>query len=118
MPPRDFPANLSDIRIQQVILYFARVAGATFEVTVSSLQFFEAGSPAAVGGAATSVGGVISTRSGNAASWIPMIGKSPFGTWQLTLPDTQVVRDWFTGQQITDILFDITYTASTPPWPA
>ena len=47
-----------------------------------------------------------------------MIGRSPFGTWQLTLPDTQVVRDWFTGQQISDILLDITYTATTPPWPA
>ncbi len=114
----DFPANLSDIRIQQVILYFALAPRATFEVSVSSLKFFEAGSAAAVGGAATSVNGVISTRSGNAASWIPMIGKSPLGTWQLTLPDTQAVRDWFTGGQITDILLDITYTAATPPWPA
>ena len=40
-----------------------------------------------------------------------MIGQSPFGTWQLTLPDTAEVRDWFTGSLITDILFDITYTA-------
>ena len=114
----DFPANLNDIRIQQVILYFARAAGASFEVPVSSLLFFEGASTAAVGGAATTIGGIISTRRGNAASWIPIIGNTPFGTWQLKLPDTQVVRDWFTGQQITDILFDITYTAEAPPWPA
>jgi hypothetical protein len=114
----DFPANLNDIRIQQVILSFARADGASFEIPVSSLLFFEGASTAAVGGAATTIGGIISTRRGNAASWIPMIGSTPFGTWQLTLPDTQVVRDWFTSQQITDILFDITYTAKTPPWPA
>jgi hypothetical protein len=114
----DFPANLSDIRIQQLTLVFALAEGANFEVAVDSLQFFLGGSTAAVGGAATTVGGVISTRRGNAASWIPIIGASPFGTWQLSLPDTQIVQDWFTSQQITDILFDITYSASTPPWPA
>jgi hypothetical protein len=114
----DFPANLSSIEIRQVLLYFAIAAGQTFEVSVSSLQFTEAGSLAAVGGAATTIGGAISTRRGNAPAWIPVIGKSPFGTWQLTLPDTAEVRGWFTSQLITDILFDISYTAATPPWPA
>jgi Tc toxin complex TcA C-terminal TcB-binding domain len=114
----DFPANLSGIEIQQIVLYFAQAPGQTFEVNVSALQFFPAGSPVAVGGAATTIGGVISTRRGNAPAWIPMIGSPPFGTWQLTLPDTAEVRGWFTNGLITDILFDISYIAKTPPWPA
>ncbi len=113
----DFPPNLTDIRIQQLTLAFALAEGASFEVAVQSLQFFEGDTTAAVGGAATTVGGVISTRQGNAAAWIPIIGSSPIGTWQLALADTQIVQDWFSGQQITDILFDITYSASTPSWP-
>jgi pSer/pThr/pTyr-binding forkhead associated (FHA) protein len=114
----DLPANLAQIQIQQIVLYFTRTPGQIFEIDVNALQFFPAGSPVAIGGAATTIGGVISTRRGNAPAWTPMIGSSPFGTWQLTLPDTAEVRGWFTGGLITDILFDITYTAQTPAWPA
>ena len=46
-----------------------------------------------------------------------MIGKSPFGNWVLALPNTQVVRDWFANGKILDILFVITYSAQTPPYP-
>ena len=113
----DFPPNLSNIRIEQVVLYFSRAAGASFEVSVSALRFAENAGSSAVGGAATTINGVISTRSGNAASWIPMIGKTPFGNWQFTLPNTDVVRAWFTQEMITDILLVITYSAQTPPYP-
>src|SRR5262249_40850231 len=75
----DFPPNLNDFRIRQVLLYFSREEGAAFEVAVSAFQFSEGGSTSTVGGAATSIDGVISTRRGNASSWIPMIGKAPFG---------------------------------------
>ena len=114
----DFPANLSDIRSSRSSCTLPARPGRPSRSRSARCSSSRRGSTAAVGGAATSVNGIISTRSGNAASWIPMIGRSPFGTWQLTLPDTQVVRDWFTGQQITDILLDITYTAATPSWPA
>ncbi len=114
----DFPPNLEDLRIRQVILYFSRADGATFEVAVRSFSFSESGNGSSVGGAATSVGGVISTRRGNAASWMPMIGKAPFGTWTLALPNTQIVREWFANGGIQEILFDLTYSARTPAWPA
>jgi hypothetical protein len=114
----DFPPNLQDLRIQQVVLYFSRVDGATFEVSVSGLRFAENGNSSSVGGAARSVEGIISTRQGNAASWTPMIGKTPFGIWTLSLPNTQVLREWFTNGDIQEILFDITYSAHTPTWPA
>jgi len=46
----DFPPNLSDIRIAQVLLYFSRADGSTFEVPVDALRFAEGASTSSVGG--------------------------------------------------------------------
>ena len=70
------------------------------------------------GGAATPVDGIISTRRGNAGSWMPMIGKSPFGRWELALPNTEELKNRFKEEEIQDILFVITYSGRTPAWPA
>ena len=111
----DFPANLDRLRIAHVVLYFARKSGQSFEVAVSGLRFTEAGGAGPVGGAATSIDGVISTRRGNAGSWAGMIGKSPKGEWELSLPDTRETRGLF--RQLEDILFVLTFTGRTPEWP-
>jgi hypothetical protein len=74
----DFPPNVENLRIQQVVLYFARTGGASFEIPVAYLHFTE-DAAGAVGGSATSVDSVISTRCGNAGSWTSMIGKPPVG---------------------------------------
>ena len=70
----DFPSNLDDLRIQQLILYFSRADGQSFEVPVSHLYYQDPDMIGSVGGGAASVGGIISTRKGNAGSWMPMIG--------------------------------------------
>ena len=75
------------------------------------------------GGAATTLDGVISTRRTNGAGWKTRFANTaapvtPFGLWQMTLPNTATVRGWFTSQQITDILFVITYAGNTPAWPS
>jgi hypothetical protein len=114
----DFPPNLDDLRIRHVALYFARADGATFEVTVSGLRFREGGTGAAVGGAATSVDGMVNTRSGNGAAWTPILGRSPVGTWELALPDLPQLRARFADDQIQEMIFVITYAGRTPPWPA
>jgi hypothetical protein len=112
----DFPPGVDGVRIAQVLLYVARAAGQSFEVPVQRLTFTEpAGAP--VGGDSTTVDGVISTRRGNAGSWTAMIGKTPFGIWELSLPDTAEVRSWFRKGLIEDILFVVTFSARTPPWP-
>lgn len=113
----DFPPNIEDFRIGQLLLYFARADEAVFEVPVSSLLFTEQGGAGEVGGAATTVDGVISTRSGNAGSWMAMIGKPPIGEWQLKLPNTMDMKNRFRNGEIVNILFVITYSGSTPPWP-
>lgn len=45
-----------------------------------------------MGGIANTNESVISTRRGNAGSWSSMIGKIPFGQWELRLSDNQTNR--------------------------
>jgi hypothetical protein len=112
----DFPPNLEDLRIQHVALYFARAGNRSFEVPITHLRFTQQGG-GPVGGGATSVDGIVSTRRSNATSWTPMIGKSPVGEWELSLPNTQEMRNRFRNNEIEDILFVITYSGHTPGWP-
>ncbi len=113
----DFPPNIEDLRIQHVVLYFARADEEAGEVDVEHLHFTEQGGVGPVGGRATSIDGVISTRRGNAGSWTPMIGKLPIGEWELALPNTEVIRNRFKEEKIEDILFVVTYRGRTPEWP-
>jgi hypothetical protein len=113
----DFPPNLDALKIQQVVLYFTRAPEQSFEVSVSHLHFTEKGSAVEVGGGASSIKGVISTRRGNAGSWMAMIGRSPVGEWELALPDNEQIRELFATDQIEDILLVITYSGRTPEWP-
>jgi Tc toxin complex TcA C-terminal TcB-binding domain len=116
----DFPPNITDLRIQQVVLYFAFAEGYSFVVSVT-LSFTEQGSTVPVGGPALSVDGIISTRTGSAGSWISMLGKSPIGQWDLAFPETfldgQKASDVFKKEEIEDILFVITFSGRTPEWP-
>jgi hypothetical protein len=115
----DFPPNLEDLKIQHVTFYFARKEGATAEIQIARVVFVEQGQPAvAGGGAAATIDGIVSTRRNNAGNWSAMIGKSPFGRWELALPDTQEMKDRFKNEEIEDILFVITYSGRTPEWPA
>jgi hypothetical protein len=111
----DFPPNLIDLKIQQVALYFSRADGQTFEVSVASLRFKQKGAAGSVGGAATTVDGLISTRRGNAGSWASMIDEEPFGNWTLEFEDTSEMRARFTDDDIQDILFVVTYEGLTSP---
>jgi hypothetical protein len=115
----DFPPNLVNLTVQHVVLYFARKNGASFEVPVTiHLRFTEQGSAGSVGGPATSLDGVVSTRRGNAGAWMSMLGKTPFGKWELAFPHTEDMKNRFKNEEIEDILFVITYSGDTPEWPA
>ena len=113
----DFPPNLDKLKIEQVVLYFACADGKTFEVPVTNLTFTEQGGAGSVGGGASSLDGIISTRTGNAGGWMAMLGLSPIGDWVLALPNTEVMRNRFTNGEIKDILLVVTFTGHTPAWP-
>jgi hypothetical protein len=113
----DFPPNVDDLRIEQVVLYFARSNGALFEVPVRSFRFRDA-SGGITGGGATTADGIISTRRSNGASWTPMLGKQPAGAWELTLRDDAPTRTLFEEGRIEDILLVVGITGETPAWSA
>jgi hypothetical protein len=119
----DFPPNVLNPTIAQFILYFVLTKGAAFEVQVTDLQFTPAGAAAPLdGGAAMTVGDVISTRRTNGSGWKakfanPAAPVAPWGQWQLTLPNSAQTQGWFANQQIQDILVVITYSGTRPAWP-
>ncbi|HEY9796414.1 MAG TPA: neuraminidase-like domain-containing protein [Leptolyngbyaceae cyanobacterium] len=119
----DFPPNIENLRIQHVVLYFARIDRADVEIPVTRLLFTDQHGTGTVGGRATTIDGTtISTRRGNGISWTPMIGMSPFGTWELALEtelaDGQLPRALFETEAIENILLVITYTGQVPNYPA
>ena len=114
---KDFASNLDKLKIQHVVLYFARANGKTFEVPVTHLKFIEPDGTETPPAGATSKDGVISTRRGNAGSWAAMQGKAPFGEWELALPATGEMINRFKNEEIEDILFVVTYEGRTPAWP-
>ena len=115
---QDFPPNVEQLRIQHVTLFIARADGKSFEVNAVRLRFTDPSGAAPVdGGAATSVNGLISTRNGNGSAWTSLIGKEPFGEWELALPDSAETQDRFKNEEIEDILLVVTYTGRTPRWP-
>ncbi|WP_405598138.1 neuraminidase-like domain-containing protein [Streptomyces sp. NBC_00081] len=113
----DFPANLDALKIQHVALRFGVHDGTPFEVPVT-LRFTEKDSPVTSGGTAKPVDGIISTRRGNAGSWMSSFtGKKPVGEWELSLPDTEAVRARFASGDLDDVLLVVSYTGRPPDWP-
>jgi hypothetical protein len=114
----DFPPNIDAIKIQHVVLYFARKRGGGFEIPIQRLRFTDEATRGTSGGAATTLDGVVSTRRGNAGTWMSLVGQPPFGEWELALPNTEEMRRRFATEEIEDVLFVITYSGRTPEWPA
>jgi hypothetical protein len=121
---RDFPPNVQNLTIGQVLLYFVPSDDASFQIQPTlTLTPLGNGTAASVGGAVSSppdgnpLGSVFSTRRGNATAWMPMIGMSPAGTWTLDIPNVPNTQNVFKSGQVKDILFVITYNGNTPAWP-
>ncbi len=114
----DFPPNLENLRIEHVLLYFIGAGGEAEEIIVSDFSFTEQKSFGSVGGGATTVDGVISTRRGNGTSWLPMIGSAPIGEWKLALADSPEIRARFRNDECKDILLVITFGGELPKWPS
>ncbi len=66
------------------------------------------------GGNATATNGIASTRRGNAAGWLPLVGTDPTGDWQLGFGDDAAAL--FAGGALDDILFVVSWTGQGPAW--
>jgi hypothetical protein len=116
---QDFPTNIDDVKIDQMVLYIDRDSTNGFEVPLRFVRLTAPGrADATVGGGAQSADGIISTRRANGSSWNSLIGKSPIGQWEFIFEDTAELRTAFEKEQIKDMVFVISYAGRTPPWPA
>jgi hypothetical protein len=117
----DFSPNLLDIKIAQVALYFVFKDDDKPNLPVNYLRFTEQNAGSFVGGNATAINGIVSTRRGNAANWTAMIGKSPFGEWTLALTDSladgRTISQLLADEAITDIILVVTYAGRFADWP-
>jgi hypothetical protein len=101
-----------------VLLAVVRAQGRTFEISNTQLLLTVQGETTAVGGAAgSSIEGLISTRRSHASGWMALRGQSPIGAWELTLLNTEEMKNRFKNGEIDDILLVLTYAGRTPGWP-
>jgi hypothetical protein len=118
----DFPSNLLNLKIQQILLYFVLKNGEKLDIPVTHLRFTEQNTTGFVGGGATAIDGIVSTRRGNAASWLTMLGKPPMGEWELALinklADGRQTKALFAEETIEDVLLVVTYAGRMLDWPA
>jgi Tc toxin complex TcA C-terminal TcB-binding domain len=122
MRREDFPPNLEDLAIEQVVVYLARPTAEPLArplpIQLHLTRMTESGAQLRAGGTATSTDGLYSTRR-EAADWRDdLVGSTPFGEWELSLPNDSETRALFIEEQVQDILLVLTYTARTPEWPA
>ena len=117
----DFPVNLSNLSIQNIVLYLVRRDGEVFEQPIRHLHFTAEGMPGSSGGPASTVDGRVSTRSGNGTNWLPMIGQSPVGVWELAFPDQPPAdteaRDRFAGEMIENMFLVLTVSGESAAFP-
>lgn len=109
----DFPPNLKDVSISEVLLYF--VTDEELPRTLwAELTLTQDGE--SLGGKAAPNDGVISTRT-NGNNWFPFKDRDPEGEWEFSLPNNQQIKNLFTEEKIKDILLVITYSGQNPGWP-
>jgi hypothetical protein len=47
-----------------------------------------------------------------------LLGKTPVGHWQFTLPNDQQTKNGLESGEIENVLLAVTYAGRTPEWPA
>lgn len=109
----DFPPNVNNVTIAQVLLYFTSEDKLPESITADLIFALENDQ---FGGEATIIDGIISTRKGNGTSWSGILGKRPEGTWKLSLPNNQQIKNLFKEEKIKDILFVVTFSGQNPKW--
>lgn len=118
----DFPANVDEITSTQLTLFVVPARSADQDVVQrtpmrASLALTPVGGTQIEGTATSTTDGIISTRIGNAAAWLPMLDRPPVGAWRLAFPEADKVRELLESETIADIAFIVTYQARLPDWP-
>jgi hypothetical protein len=114
----DFPANLQNVVISGITLFFADGSvkqNLAIENEDVELTFTPSDNSGTLSGKeGISTGNLISTSSGKAASWTAMQAKPVSGSWQLKL-SSKVLSKIQSGD-VSDMLFVIYYKGETSKW--
>jgi hypothetical protein len=102
------------LEIEHLTMVFAQPSG-EFEELKVTLAYTEKGAGTTIEGEASTVKGMASTRSASASAWTLLQGKSPVGTWELTLANS--IHELFVQEKIEDVVFVITFSGMTPEYP-
>jgi hypothetical protein len=117
--PGDFPVNLADLEIQQVLLYLAPAADGDLDPIDVDLALrpggAAGGAPPLGGPASTAPDGTVSTRRGNGSPWLTLQGMPPAGEWTLEFGPGTAAR--FADGTLVDVLLVLSVTGHPPPWP-
>jgi len=112
----NFPINVKDPVITNVLLYFPQEGEEDKEITIANFSFAESGSETDLGGSVTTNEARISTADANGNTLNAMLGKSVEGRWKLTLTDSPQLRQLIEDEKLTDILLVITFAGETPKY--
>ncbi|MGN6645027.1 MAG: neuraminidase-like domain-containing protein [Cytophaga sp.] len=114
----DFPANLQNLQIAGITLYFPdgtakqNLSVEGEDVILTLIPSDNSGNVS--GKEVIADGNIISTSSGNAASWAAMISRPVAGSWQLNLPQKVLAK--IRSEDVSDMLFVIYYKGETAKW--
>ncbi len=114
-----FPPNLDNIHIRELLLYISGEVKEVIDKTKVTLSFTVNDTASAIHGDATPINQTINTLKGNGGGWESFKNgnRNPFGKWTFEFEDTPEVRNLLKDNKLNDILFVISYSGDTPPWP-
>lgn len=104
----DFPPNISSLQIKHVAVYCLLQEGTNTELDIT-LQYRVQGSTGQTGGAAKTIDGLASTRSGSASAWVAIAGKAVEGDWTFSLPNDAATKNLFLEDRVEDIILVVTF---------
>jgi hypothetical protein len=104
----DFPSNLENVEVAEVVLYAAPLDGTPVALGATLTH-------SGKGGAERGASGIISTRTANAPNWTQLRSQSPSGDWALTLDAATTAL--LAQRQLSDLLLIIGYRGRLPAWP-
>lgn len=117
----NFPVNVKDPIITNVLLYFPQAGENSKEVSISKFTFAVSTDDlqteiGILENAISTNDARISTADANGTNINGMLGKSVGGKWSLALTDTPQLRQLIDDEMLTDILLVITFAGETPKY--
>lgn len=112
----DFPPHIQDLTAAQLTLFAVRADSLPDELTVRALRHVAASGKIDTAGPVRTVGVVVGTRRPGGAPWKSLLGTHPAGDWELELEDSPIVRSWFSGGLIQDLVLVISLAGTSADW--